>query len=341
MKILCSLSGVEFSCDHFPGTFYSREISHPIFQIPQKRLLSYTSKWASGELTRTDAYLLFLAILNSSERVEFRVPVFRNELTDSVIAINMEPLVRTVIKINSVTAPSVVFPSFVISPDTRFLQNVSHWIECWQDSYKDFLEGYKSAHESRKLITREAALQRMIKNPHKPISEYASQIAEWASAAGDFPAFLTRSPFTSIQIPLAEYWKSIIIRASKDEYLYQISSGDLQELITHCEDKIPVGSIYSHALFKVLRRAQDRQKNFLGLGDIDVKSTYSLLADNATAGAEAANMKALIDSAPEEKPRREMYPTNFAYIRAKLRWDMAQKFGSQAQPGKDASNEGA
>lgn len=327
MKILCSISGIEFNCDHFPGEFYSREASHPIFSLPQRKLLTYTGKWAAGELTRTDAYLLFLAILNSSEQVEFRVPVYRNEHTDSVIALNMEPLVRTIIKINSVTAPSVVFPSFVISPDTRYLQNVQHWIEVWKDSYQEFLDGYKSAHESRKLITREAALQRMIKNPHKPVSEYAAQIADWASIAGEFPTYLTQSPFTSLQIPLAEYWKSIIIRAAKDEYLYQISSKDLSELLDHCEDKIPVGSIYSHALFKILRRAQDRQKNFLGLGDIDVRSTYSLLTDNQASNTEAANMKALIDSAPEERPRPEQYPTKFAYMRAKLRWDMAQKYG--------------
>jgi hypothetical protein len=238
----------------------------------------------------------------------------------------MEPLVRTIIKINTVTAPSVVFPRFVISPDTRFLQNVHHWIECWQDSYQQFLDGYKSAHESRKLINREAALQRMIKNPHKPVSEYATQIADWAHIAGDFPAFLTTSPFSSLQIPLAEYWKSIIIKAAKDEYLYQISSKDLQELIDHCEDKIPVGSIYSHALFKLLRRAQERQKNYLGLGDIDVRSTYTLLSEDSTSNVEAANMRALIDSAPTERPRREQYPTNFAFIRAKLRWDMSQKF---------------
>jgi len=340
MKILCAKSSVEFSCDHFPGDFYSREVSHPIFSIPQKRLLSYTGKWAAGELTRTDAYLLFLAILASSDQIEFRVPVYRNEHTDSVIALNMEPLVRTIIKINSVTAPSVVFPSFVISPDTRYLQNVQHWIEVWKDSYQEFLDGYKSAHESRKLITRETALQRMIKNPHKPVSEYAGQIAEWAAIAGEFPSFLTRSPFTSLQIPVAEYWKSIIIRAAKDEYLYQISSGDLNELLEHCEDKIPVGSIYSHALFKLLRRAQDRQKNFLGLGDIDVKSTYSLLTDSQSSNTEAANMKALIDSAPEEKPRPEQYPTKFAYMRAKLRWDMAQKYGrTEGNEGNEGSAE--
>lgn len=335
MKILCSISGVEFDVSHFPGTFYSREISHPIFLLPQKRLLSYTGKWASGSLTSTDSYLLFLALLNSSEQIEFRVPVFRNEQTDRIIALNMEPLVRTVIKLNTVRNPAVTFPRFVVTPETRFLTNVHHWIECWNDSYQSFLDGYRSAHESRKLITREAALQRLIRNPHKDVREYANQIAEWAEVAGEFPHFLTQSPWNSLSIPVSEYWKAIIVRSAKEEYLHQVSSKDLAELIEHCEDKIPVGSIYSHMLFKVLRRAQEKQKNFLGFGDIDLRSTYTLLEDNTS--AEVANMKAMVDSAPLTEPKKEAYPTHFKYLQAKLKWDMAQKFKRQET---QESNEG-
>lgn len=331
MKILCSNSSVEFEVSHFPGTFYSRELIHPIFYLDQKRLLSYTRKWATNELTRTDSYLLFLALLNSSEQIQFRVPVYQNEHTDRIVALNMEPLVRTVIKLNTVRNPAVTFPSFVITPETRYLQNVHHWIECWQNSYQEFLDGYKSAHESRKLIVRESALQRMIRNPHKAVKDYAQDLAAWAEVAGEFPQFLTQSPWNSLNIPCAEYWKAIIIRAARDEYLHSVSAKDLQELIDHCEDKIPVGSIYSHELFKLLRRAQERLKNYLGFGDIDIRSTYSILSDDTS--VESANMKALIDSAPLEEPRPEQYPTKFKYLQAKLRWDMAKKYAQKDPEG--------
>lgn len=336
MKILCSISGVEFDVSHFPGTFYSREISHPIFLLPQKRLLSYTGKWASNELTSTDSYLLFLALLNSSEQIEFRTPVFRNEHTDRIIALNMESLVRTVIKLNTVRNPAVTFPRFAITIETRYLSNVHHWIDCWNDSYQSFLDGYRSAHESRKLIIRESALQRMIKNPHKDIREYALQLSEWAAVAGEFPSFLTRSPWNSLSIPCSEYWKAIIVRCARAEYLHQVSSKDLQELIDHCEDKIPVGSIYSHALFKILRAAQEKQKNYLGFGEIDLHSSYTLIDDSMS--VEAANMKAMVDSAPLEQPKRESYPTQFKYLQAKLRWEMAQKF-KRAVPKNDDSED--
>lgn len=334
MKILCSLSGIEFNAEHFPGTFYSREISHPIFYLPQKRLLSYTGKWASGELTRTDSYLLFLSLLNSSDQVEFRMPVFRNEQTDSLVALNMESLVRTVIKINAVKNPSVTFPRFAITHETRFLSNVHHWIEAWKEAYTDFENGTRKDYEVRKLVQREAALQRMIKNPHKDIREYASQLGDWAAVAGEFPSFLIQSPWSSLKISCSDYWKTIIIRAARNEFLHSVPSKDLQELIEHCEDKIPVGSIYSHALFKLLRYAKERLVNFLGFGDVDIRSTYTLL-DSST-DIESANLKAMVDSAPLKEPRLEEYPNKFKYLQAKLKWDMARKYKKENPESTDA-----
>lgn len=327
MKILCSYSGVEFECSHFPGTFYSSELFHPIFNLPQKKLLSYTAKWAGGELTPTDSYLLFLALLHSSDHVIFRVSAYRDEHTNSVIANNMEFLVRTVIKLNTIATPSVSFPHFAITPETRFLSNVHYWIETWHEAYTDFHSGKAREYDDRKLLHREMALQRMIKNPHRSIKDYASQLAEWASSAGEFPQFLTASPYTGTQIPCDEYWKSIISKCARDDSLYSIPDKDLNELMEHCEDKIPVGSIYSNALFKLLRHAIEKKANFLKLGDFDLSSGYKLLSESDT--VESANLKALIDSAPQEEPRLEQYPTKFQYMRAKMRWDMARRAGER------------
>lgn len=330
-KILCSYSGIEFTCEHFPITLYARESYHPIFNVPQKKLLSYIGKWAGSELTPTDSYLLFLSLLNSTELVDFRVPATCNPFTPSIIAQNMEYLVKTVIKLNTVYHPAVVFPRFAITPETKFLSNVHHWIEAWDDAYKDFQDGYTSAHESAKLIQREHALERLIKNPYKTNAQIAPQLADWAVAAGSFPTSIVTSPFNGSSISLADYWKEIIILAAKEERLYGIPRADLEELIEHCEENIPIGSgIFSHTLFKLLRTAVEKQKNFLGLGDYDIKSTFQILDDPTD--TEAANMSALIQSAPESEPRLEQYPSKFKFLQAKMRWDMAVKAGIRKQP---------
>ena len=330
MKILCSISSLEFDVTHFPGTFHSRETYHPVFDLPQKRLLSYLSKWSSNELTPTDSYLLFLALLKSSDLIEFRVPAFRSEKTDAVIASNMEYLAKTVIKLNTVTNPGVHFPHYVITQETKFLTTVHYWIENWHQCYISFQDGHKKYYEDRKLARREVALERLIKNPHKHISVYANDLAEWAAVAGSFPTFLTSTPLVTQAIPCADYWKEIIKRCTKNEQIFSVPKKDIEELLEHCEDNIPVGSIQSHTLFKVLRQAVEKQRNFLGIGEIDFSPTkYTLLDDNVD--AETANMMALMNSAPTEEPKREQYPTQFAYMKAKMRWDMNRKYGNKGE----------
>lgn len=333
MKILCALSSIEFTCEHIPGTFHSREIAHPIFSLPQKRLLAMTGKWAEGGLTPTDSYLLFLALLQSTDLIEWRIPVMRSEQTDSIVANNMEHLLRTVIKLPTVPNYEEVFPHYAISPDTRYLANVKYWIQNWHDRYDEFKSGYRSAHESAIIIRRENALARLIKSPHKKPADYAHALAEWAASAGSFPTFSVSSPFGSslhAPIPCAEFWKEIIVRCTKDDYIFSIPDADLQELRDHCFDNIDAGSIFSHALFAILKRASERKNTFLDLGDPDIHSTYRILSSQQT--AESANMTALIDSAPSTEPLREHYPSQFAFIRAKMRWNMAQKYGSSDSP---------
>lgn len=325
MRILCSLSSVQFSCEHIPGFLDHGEAYHPVFNLPQKKLLSYLGKWASGTaLTPTDNYLLFLAILRSSELVHFRVPAIQTEQTQSIIAQNMESLARTISRLNTVSHPSAVFPQYVISPETKNLSNVQWWIQNWNDSYKDFQSGYKSAHESQKLILRESALERLIKNPHRPVSSYSSKIADWAAVAGTFPTFTIKSPFTGLATSCMDYWKLIISRCANENQVFSIPRNDLVELLEHCEENISIGSIFSNALFKVLRHALDRQKNYLGLGDLDLSSgSYKIL--NPSDSVESANLHAMIQSAPKSKPTPEQYPTKMEYMKAKLRWDLMQK----------------
>lgn len=337
MKILCSLSGIEFTCEHFPGTFHSREAHHPIFTLEQKKLLSYLGKWSQGGLTETDSYLLFLALLNSTELVNFRTAVYRTERTASIVANNIELLSRAIIKLNAVTNTSLVFPSYAITADTRTLDNINIWISNWLDEYTAWITNYKGTRdgtESRKLILRETALERLIKNPHKPVSSYASQIADWAAVAGSFPQYLITSPFSGMKIPMSDYWKNIISRCSRAESIFSVPRVDLEDLYEHCQLNIPPGSIYSNALFKVLKGAMEKQKNFLGLGDQDLsKTNYTLLKESTN--VEDSNIKMMVDSAPKEAPRRDQYVKHFDYLRAKARWEVAIRYKKELDGGDD------
>lgn len=324
MKILCAYSGIQFSCDHFPLDLYAKESFHPIFSVPQRKLVACLPKWAGNELTETDSYLLFLALLKSSDLVEFRTSAKVTTKTASLVAQNMEGLAKALLKLGSVSTPSVSFPHYVISPDTSDLSNIAYWIDNWTDSYQDFLDGYVSFHEQQKVNKKEQVVERLIKNPHKSAKEIAPHLAEWAAAAGDFPIGLVPSPFTKLNIPLAEYWKQIIVKCANGIQLFSIPRLDIQDLLDHCETNISYGSIYAHHLFKILRGALEKQKNFLDLGDLDLRTTSYQILDS-TSTTESANMAALISSAPLEEPSQAMYSSKMEFLRAKMRWELARK----------------
>lgn len=336
MKVLCSYSGLEFEVQHFPYSLSSGETCHPIFHIPQKKLLSLLGKWASNSFTQEDSYLYTLALLNSSSLIHWYTPAKRTPFTPSLVAQCIQPLASAVIKLNTVTEPERVFPSFAITKETCTLQNLPEWIKDWESAYKDLKDGYRSAHDSRKLLAREAALARLIKSPHAPIPKIAQQIAEWAAQAGDFPRFLIQNPFSprGPQISLRDYWIQLIIRSCKKEQIFSLSGKDLQELLDHCEEHIPLGSIYSQHLFSTLRTTIARNKDFLG---IDSLGSYTILEDNAKKDVEAANILALVNAAPLEPPKREDYPSDFKFLQAKLRYDLAKKAGlGKAEEGGEA-----
>lgn len=329
MKILCAISGIEFQCEHFPAYLTSREVTHPIFHLSQKKLLSFIPKFSSSELTETDSYLLFLALLNSTDSVEFRVPCKRTANTSSIIYNQMQDLVIAVGKINLIQHPSFQLPRIAITPDTCTLSNVEYWIANWEASIDEWKDNFASYNQSRDLLMRENALEKLIRTPHKEI-QLATQIADWAELAGDFPHYVTI--VNNKEIQLSAYWKQIIRKCINKDAIFQIPLSDLDELITHCEDNIPHGSIYAHTLMEMLRSGKDKNKNFLGLGDWDLASSpiaYKILSDSDS--VESANMEAICMSAPTELPKIQDYPSRFAWLKAKIKYDMNQSFiASQA-----------
>lgn len=342
MHILCAKSGIDFTCEHFPGYLSSGEVSHPVFSLSQKKLLSYAGKWTNGGLTQIDSYLLFLALLDSTERVQWRTPAARvPEITDAIVAQNMDSLILTVCKLNAVPIHADIFPHFVIGPETKFLRNVNHWIEAWMEAHKEYQNAFRKSNIAETVSRRELALERMLKNPHRSIASYANQIAEWAAVAGTFPTFIVtpENPNSSITTPIscAEFWKDIIIKCCTYKNLPpKVAMYDLQDLIRHCEENIPPGSIYSHALFKVLRDTVKLKNNYLGTGDEPRRKTYEFLEESKD--VEDINIKAMIASAPIEEPKIEQFGSKFEFMKAKMRWQMAKKYAPPAESAENSTS---
>ena len=326
--IQCAYSGITFKCEHFPVTLSHREAAHPVFLLPQHKLLSYATKWSAGELTTTDSYLLFLALMNSTELVEWRVSAtYRNGLTDALVAANMEALLRIIGKINLIHHPKFVLPSFVVTKDTCTLDNVRYWIEAWHESFMDFMQGYREQTEQEKIRRREYALERMIKSTQlKNAIKYAKALASWAELAGEFPTFTMLHPLNKKPITLNEYWKEIIMACIREEKIFQYPSTDVDELISHCEEHIPHGSISAASLMDLIRAGKKSQSSYLCLNDFDILAYKSGTVKSEDV-VETTNKIAMIQSAPATEPKRSDYGSEIEFVRAKMKWKMRQKYG--------------
>lgn len=323
-KAICAKSGIEFQIEHFPYYFRKGEFCHPVFLLDTKTLLGMVSKWAEREFTETDTKLYFLSLLNSTELVDWRTYA-RPDLR--ICEANMEALVRMVSWIHSIKHPGLSMPKFAVTKDTADLSNFRYWLEAWQNARGEFENGYREYTQQQKIIRREHALEKMIKTPGRQPESYASHLAEWAALVSNFPTFNTIVDGKHIRID--EYWKDIIRKCGIPNYqMWKLNKDDLQELLEHLTDNIDHGSIYAAALMKLVRNAIDRHSNFLGLDLTAGQTGFTIISNDAS--VEQANIAALIAAAPTTEPMERDYPSKVAYLRAKLKWDMAARYSSSS-----------
>lgn len=336
MQVKCAYSGLTFACQYFPAAVNSRDLVHPSFYLSPSKLISLSTMWSEGKLEPVDSYLLFLALLESTELVEFRTSVLRTEHTNEIVALNMEHLVSVATKILHVPNKRALLPVFSISHGCNDLSNVSSIIGAWDSAIADYANNYLGASARNKLLSLETLLERSIKNSTLHPSKYSTMLANWAELAGHFPTGETLLAGGQ-KVPLNLYWKNLIVKACLDDSIFTISSKDLAELISHCEEEIPHGSIYAHSLMKALREAKAAQDDFFSGG----RTTFKVLASSSSnvaslpsdPSAEAANIARIISSAPAREPARGEYDTFAGYLKAKVAWDMAQRAATNESEG--------
>lgn len=327
--ITCSKSGVRFKCEHMPIVLAESSYVHPLFHVPQKRLVALAGNWAAGKLSPTESYLLYLALLDSTELIQWRThATYLGPATDAIVANGMESLLHMIAKFNVIHHPNLTLPSFAIGRDTADLSNSFHWIEAWRQNYTDWYESYLDSRKSEelkdKLTNREEALQRLIKSS-TPVEAYAATLADWAATAGNFPSFDISHPITHTTISVSDYWKQIIRTIANEDKLWRYPRKDIAELVDHCEDNIQHGSIYAHKLMAYIRGGLRAYDDYLGFGISDAPATRgtSFTIMSSDSSVQDINRAALVATAPLEEPKKHQYPTHIAWLKAYTRWKIS------------------
>jgi hypothetical protein len=312
-----------------------RQSNHPVFDLSTPDLLALHEKYLAGKFTKTDNYLYFLALFNATKLVDFRVPCIQTDKTQSIIANNIHSLYKMLERIHTLGDERIrnklELPRFAISPDTRDLANIKHWLDIWEANYNDYQNGYKNTTLIQTLLRKESQLEKKIKDGDDPAS-YANSLAEWAALAGAFEDDNIILNEHDKEESATTYWKRIIRIAIKGDSIFHIPLFDLEDVIEQCEENIynGNGAIQAHILMRCLRAAHKKKVEYADLGDFNISSAYKIL--DANEGVEEANMLAMIMSAPTSEPKESEYPNKTAWRIAKLKYNQAQEY-YKANPG--------
>lgn len=319
MKVFCQYSGVEFDVTGFGGTKLT--YVHPVFSADAKWLLSRMGTWAAQKFTEEESKLLFLALLHSTELVEFHATAHPE---NSIVQMNMEPLARICAWLYGLSRAQLVLPKFSIQQDNRRMLNVKHWVETWYEARKDYEDGYAKYILDKKLAGKEEALERLIKNSQRTTDDYAGLLCTWALQASSVPK------------GLHEYWRELFLL--KGLKVYAARTVDLQELVDHMEDALEHGSIFAASTMKHLRTLLKKNQaglNYgLGITDEDLEEITNSPFTIVEGSIEEHNMQVVAANAPLEQPQphhAKYQGSRVAYLRDKAAWDLGQRAKQYAE----------
>lgn len=325
--VICAISGIRFACSHLTSLHLDNTAGfmHPIFAAEYSNLLALYTQHCKGELETTDSYLLFLALLHSTEKVTWKQPASVVPTSISGIQLvenNISQLVQVLAKTAYIRHPRFSQPELTISASTSKLEQVNNWIAAWDENITDFYYGLADSVERDALQKVENKLTKMILGSESP-KQYASVIANWAAKAGDFPE------------QHCKLWRETIRSCFSITKMFNTPLTLLKEIKDHCECNIEVGSIHFHSLMEVLNAGIKRHIDYLGGSSLALG--YKLLDPLTTTSEEREQYKReaagqekvdqIIASAPKTYPKREDYTTNLDFIRAKLAYRAASSAG--------------
>lgn len=331
MKCLCPISGMVWEAEGFATGHRRVELMHPIFYSPLENLVAREIDWHANRLSEEEKKLLFLAILNQSDLIDWHHAANPSPQT---VEQHFHRMMKLVLWKLGIRSPSLKMPSFSISHATMNMDNFHFWMDAWEHAREDFLSGILKQHRDATKGKLEFWLERRIRSVEIGTQDetyrYLKVLASWGEVAANFPCFSITHPLNKQQIKINEYWKEII--CSPKEKVISYPAGDIKEIEEHLIENLDdLSSLYSGALIRRIRRLLSHNVDFYGIELIPIESDsdgdnfndrrrYSeqLTYDD---GTEAA-IKAIKETAPADRPVEKDYQSKALFLRAMIAWKM-------------------
>jgi len=318
-KVTCAISGLQFQTSYleFLAIDHTEGYIHPVFTLSSKQLHKLYIRHCRGLLIPTDTYLLFMALLHSSDSIDWQYPSSLAPLnlqTAVLIENNIRQLVEVLAQSKAILHPHFVQPKFRVTYDNCSLAQIPNWIKAWRKNINNFGEAQldEKEYESLKRLTNKLTV--LINSSTEP-EVMAQTVAHWASRAAEFP---------KDKIVL---YKTTIANSFNRARMFNTPLALLKEVKEFCQSNIDVGSIHFHTLTKTLDAGIKNHIDYLG-GDSQSVG-YTLLPsitlnDREVIQKNEAELAILISNAPDKEPSSSEYSSSVDFLRAKLAYRVAQ-----------------
>lgn len=319
-KVTCAISGVTFTTAYmdFLTVPHSDGYLHPIFALSKKQLHKLYIRHCRNLMVPSDSYLLFCALLHSSNSIEWNYPITA-EPTDKQTSIfienNIKQLVSVLIETDKILHPSFKQPKFRVTYENSSLGQVNSWIKCWRSNIIDFGSEQSNMREYESLKKLTNKLTRLITSGIPP-EDMPQLVANWAANAGDFPK------------DKSLLYRTTIANSFNRAKMFNTPLTLLKEVKEYCQSNIDVGSIHFHRLVQVLDAGIKNHIDYLG-GSSETTG-YTLLPtssitkeDKERVAVNTDAVKELIASAPATLPVAADYNSSVDFLRAKLAYRAA------------------
>lgn len=311
MKVICTKTNIEFTAAGF-NQFYIRS-EHPLFSAEYATLLEIAEIWRLGELSEGESRVLFIALLNSTGKLDWKTKTPATP-SEEIVQKYMEQVLLAVNWIH-IIGYRTNLPTIAINSSTQSMTNIGSLLNTWNNIQKEVTSGVHMLAAREKIEASQIKVRKLIIGNKEDTEAYARNLARWFLLAANVPKGSIPHP-SGVDTNLHEYWTELFLL--KGMAVYSASVTDLEEILETMTDKLPMNSQYAVAAYQHINAIYQAAKGGI-LAALTGPDNYVILSgDSAEVVAVARGAEQAGEAAPEEKD----FGTRTAYLLARARWKL-------------------
>jgi hypothetical protein len=321
MRTICQISGIPiWKSPLLMGMDLADE--HPIFRL--KKSLLYTKemihRFAFAENT-DEKKLIYLAFLKSTHLVEFKHPADPSLATMEATFYRLQNTAQWLSYAEYHLARQASFPQYIVTFDTRHLENVRSWLDAVDDIKTKIYRNDLLRDKNAMLLNHEMEIKKELGDANIFNRAFTPKLARWALEVCDI---------TIKHKNYAKYMK-LLCTPLQEAFIYKMEEFlEVQEILQlglpNVEEN-PQAISVMHQMSQLIRECRRGFTEFSMIDDSDSAEVkdFEILVD---VGDDNEHRRVKINQhlvdVPTEMPQLRDYPSKLAYLKAKAKWDISQ-----------------